>query len=294
MAEQELDGAHVGAGLEQMAGERVAQRVGGQALGNAGQAQGSLAGLCDGVAADMAVGTLSREEPVSGGPGAPPVVAEDREQAGREHDVAVLGALALLDADDHARAVDGGRAQADGFGDAQAGRVAGGQDGAMGAVLDAGEEAPDFLGTGDDRQLLRLLGGGDGLLDVPVLFQGDAIEEAQGGSRAGDRAWGELPPGREEHLVGPDLLRAQLLGRAAEMAGEPGHLADVGRLGVRRQVPDLHIIRHAAAKGCHGESPLRNRMGCAARGSGPMLPQRKPPGKPASSGNRGSGPSGRT
>ena len=38
-----------------------------------------------------------------------PVIAQDSQQPGREHDVAILTALALLDANDPAPAVDVGR-----------------------------------------------------------------------------------------------------------------------------------------------------------------------------------------
>ena len=52
-----------------------------------------------------------------------PVLAEDREQSGREHDVAVLVALGLADADDHPPAVDVVDAKGDDLGDAEPGGV---------------------------------------------------------------------------------------------------------------------------------------------------------------------------
>ena len=108
------------------------------------------------------------EEPLAtGGTEGSPVVTQDSQQPGREHDVAILAALALVDANDLTLAVDVGRSQADRLRHAQAGCVAGGQDG---AVLEAGrtvEEAEDFLGTGDDGKFTGPLGRGNGLLDVP-------------------------------------------------------------------------------------------------------------------------------
>ena len=44
MAEQELDGADVGAGFEQVNGEAVSQRVGREGFGQMGQALGFVAG----------------------------------------------------------------------------------------------------------------------------------------------------------------------------------------------------------------------------------------------------------
>ena len=60
-----------------------------------------------------------------------PPGAQHLEQLGREHHVAVLLPLALLDAEHHPLAVDGGHGEMDGLGDAQAGGVARGQDGVM-------------------------------------------------------------------------------------------------------------------------------------------------------------------
>ena len=56
------------------------------------------------------------------------------------------------------------------------------------AIGNGVEEASHFLGAGHDRQALGLLGSGQDLGDVPVLAQGDAVEEAQSGGGDGDRA----------------------------------------------------------------------------------------------------------
>ena len=47
-----------------------------------------------------------------------PVAAQDIEQFGGQHDVAILLAFSLLDADDHSSAIDGGILQLNGFRDA--------------------------------------------------------------------------------------------------------------------------------------------------------------------------------
>jgi len=271
---------------------RLHSIMGRDRLVQAGPREGLLAGLLDGVAADMAAGNQAREEPLARGPGAPPVVAQDLQQPWREHDVAVLAALALLDADDHALAVDVGRAQADGFGDAQAGGVAAGQDGVVSGAGDTAEEVHGFPGAGYDGQLAGLPRGGQDFRDVPVLAEGDAVEEAQGRDGDADRAGRELPGAGQEQLVVADLLGAEPLRRLAEVAGEPGHLADVARLGVGGQVANGHVLRHALAQWCHENAPLRYRMGCAAKGSHPMLPQSELAGKPGNA--WGIGPTRRT
>ena len=172
----------------------------------------------------MAAGNRAGEQPGALRARAPPVVAQGLQKPGREHDVAVLGPLAEVDAQRgiHALAVDVLRAQADGLRDAQPGRVAGRQDRLVREGPDAGRQLRDFLRAGNHGQLLRLPGRRQDGLDVPVSFQRDAIEKPQGGDGDGDRAGGQLLPGGEEHLVVADPLRAEPVGRAVEVAGEQG------------------------------------------------------------------------
>ena len=68
------------------------------------------------------------------------------------------------------------------------------------------------------------------------------------------------------------------------MAGEQRDLADVASLGVRGQVADCRVLRHALAQWGQVEAPVRNRMACAAVCSRSMFPQREPVGKPDSAG----------
>ena len=89
-------------------------------------------------------------EEVAARPDGQPVAAEDIQEPGREHDLAVLAALALADADDHAAAVDVLDAQADDLGDPQPGGVGGHEDGAVLEVGDDGEELGDLVGAEDD------------------------------------------------------------------------------------------------------------------------------------------------
>ena len=66
MAEQQLDGAQVGAGFQQMDREGVAQRVRGDWLGKPGQPVRLAAGVADGVAGNWLSGQVSREQPLPG------------------------------------------------------------------------------------------------------------------------------------------------------------------------------------------------------------------------------------
>ena len=86
-----------------------------------------------------------------------PPVAQQLEQLRRQHRVAVLAALALLDPDQHALAVDVGDLQRDDLGDAQARAIG---DAQRRLVLEARrrlEQARDLLRAQHDRQLARLV-----------------------------------------------------------------------------------------------------------------------------------------
>ena len=48
------------------------------------------------------------------------------------------------------------------------------------------------------------------------------------------------------------MLWTQGIRRLAEVACEQGNLLEVGGLGVRRQVPHLHVLSHPLPKGGHG------------------------------------------
>src|SRR6516165_8457719 len=61
------------------------------------------------------------------------------------------------------------------------------------------------------------------------------------------------------------FFRAQQFRRLAKVAGEQRDMQDVRSLGVRRQVPHLHVLNHAL------KAPVRGGMGCAC--SHPRLSQ---------------------
>ena len=157
MTEQQLNGAQIGAGFEQMYREGVAQRMRRDCLGEAGASMCLLTGVFDSLSRDRLTRVTAREQPVLRAHGLP-VAAQGIQQLRREHDVAILTTFALLDANDHPTVVDSGGLQANGFRDPQAGSVTGGEDHAMLASIDAAKEVYDFLRAQNDGQLLGLLG----------------------------------------------------------------------------------------------------------------------------------------
>lgn len=151
-----MDDAGIGAVFEQVSGERVAEGVAGDAFVNAGAEGGLAAGELEGTGGERALRSPGGEEEGSGASGAP-VAAKDVEEARSEHGVAVFGALAVLDADEHALGVDVGDEETDGFADAVAGHQSG-------AALEGGdlvEESKDFLLGENDGEFVSAATAGE-------------------------------------------------------------------------------------------------------------------------------------
>ena len=64
MTKQQLDGAHVGAGFQQMDGEGVAERMRRDRFGNTATLMRLLACLLHGVFADIGTCNVAREQPL--------------------------------------------------------------------------------------------------------------------------------------------------------------------------------------------------------------------------------------
>ena len=186
------------------------------------------------------LGIAAGKQPVLG-PGQAPVGAQDAQQLRREHDVAVLAALALLDADHHAAAVDVGDLEADRLRGAQARRIGRGQRGAVLQARHRLEEAHDLVGAQHHRQLAAARAHtGSARASRPA--ERHAIEEAQGADRLVQRR-PRHPAGHQMHLKGAHVLETEPLRRAAEKPAELRHGMDVGSLRRRRQIADASCPR---------------------------------------------------
>jgi len=166
MAEEQLNRAHVGPGLEKMDGKGVSQGVRRDPLGEPRSAMGALTRLADGVARDRLIAVLAGKQPHGRPVGAPPVAQACKERRG-EHDVAIALAFPLLDGDHHPAAVDIRGSEVDGFRNARARGVARRQDGAVLGVRDACQEVDDFVGAEHDRQASRLFRCGNQIVERP-------------------------------------------------------------------------------------------------------------------------------
>ena len=130
--------------------------------------------------------------------------------------------------------------------DAQSARVGDHEHRAVLGVGDGVEEAPDLLGAEDDRELLVPLGVGD-VSDRPVLAECGAVEKAKRTDGDVERAPGHALFLDQVDLPGPDVLRAQFCGRAAEVAGEGGDASDVVVLRALGAVADPEVFEHPLA-----------------------------------------------
>src|ERR1700688_3689371 len=94
-----------------MGRKAVAQHVGGDAFAQAAALPSFTAGGSHGSGSQMQVRPPGGKQPGADGAQQAKVGAEDFQQARREHRVAILATLAMLDADEHALAVTPSKAR---------------------------------------------------------------------------------------------------------------------------------------------------------------------------------------
>ena len=159
-----------------------------------------------------------------------PVVDQHLQQLGRQHHIAVLAPLALIDTDDHALSVDGARHQVNGLADTQAGCVAGGQDGPLLDVRHAAEKTHNLFRTENDRQGPRLLRARHDLVEIPPPLEGNAVQKSNRRDSDLDRAGIQLLLIRQIKLIVSDVFWPQDRWGSVEMSGEHGNLLNVRTL----------------------------------------------------------------
>src|SRR5271155_5423760 len=137
-----------------------------------------LAGVFDGFSRDRLTWMSTRKQPLLRMCGLP-VGTQNLQELRRQHYVAILAALALVDPDDHPLAIDCAGIQPNSFRYTQACSVTGGQDYALFSTSNASEEVYDFLRAQNDGQFLRLLGKRKHIREGPFPLEGDLVEEAK-------------------------------------------------------------------------------------------------------------------
>jgi hypothetical protein len=80
-------------------------------------------------------------------------------------------------------------------------------------------------------------------------------EEPDGGNELIHAFRRELAFLQQVQSVLANGFRIELLGRAAEILGKLGYIADVALLGAGGEIAQLHVFDHALPKWCHAMAP---------------------------------------
>ena len=230
MAEQHLDDADVDVLLEQVGGEAVPQRVRRHPLLDPGGLGGGVDGAVELAGRQRLDRVAAGKQPASrqqhaAPPALPPPGAQQFEQLRRQHGVAVLAALALLDPQQHALGVDIADLERDNFGDAQPGAVGGGERRLVLRPRCRLQQQRHLLDAEHRRQPARVRHDGEPAGQIrPVERHGE--EEAQRRDRAVDarRLHAAL---RLVQLEAAQIFRRRRVGRAADEGRECPHVADI-------------------------------------------------------------------
>ena len=185
------------------------------------------------------------EQPMHG-PRKTPVDTQNAEQLRRQHDVAVLAALAVIDPDHVPGAVDVLHLQPHHLGGTQPCRIGRRQRSAGLQARHRLKEPDHLVRTQHDRQLARLACIGNAFRDLHVTER-DAVEEPQRADRLVQRR-PRYPRRDKVDLKGPYVLQVQTVRRTTEIAAELRNRVQVGSLRRRRQIADCHVLGHAATQ----------------------------------------------
>ena len=251
---QRHDDADIGAALEQMGREAVAERVQRHALldpGRVGRLMEQAAQLAGG---HRLAGLAARKQPtflygrsgiVSRWARLPPL-AQQIERLGRQHDMAILAALGLLDANDLLRLVDMLDLQPDHFARAQAAAIAETKQHADLEAACDGQQTPRLVRAHHQRNLL-------GLTDVIDLGskvqppQRHAKQEPQPGHDTVAVADARACLGKVQ-LKPADIFGCRRVERPLQKRSEPLTTADVARLRSGTELARVHVLDHALAQ----------------------------------------------
>ena len=170
--------------------------------------------------------------------GAPPG-AQALEQHRREHGVAILATLALLDAQRHAPTVDVAHLECHHLARAQPSAVSHRERRLVLQVAGRGDQAGDFLTAQHHRQRVRNTHRLH-LVHQFAVIERDFEEELQPGDRGIERDRRDALIDQVQ-LVAPQILDAGGVGRAPEEAGKLAH---------RANVVALRLVARACACAC--------------------------------------------
>ena len=271
--EQCLDDSDVHAALQEMRREGMAQRVQGDRLGDAGRSRRLLEQPRN-LSRRKMPATIAGEKHAIGSGHAPvvdgrafgPPHAQQAQDIHGQHDIAILAALRLHDADDILFAVDVADLETDDLARAQTASVGQRQHHARLQPWRHGQDAPDLIAAQHKGHL-------DWLPEVEHLgrqvmpAQGDPEQKLDPGHRL--VAGADTRPALDQmQLEVLHVIRCRSLRRSPEPGRKPFAGSQVAGLRRRPEIAGRHIRDHARAKGCrrcgmlnvHGKTLCQSRQ----------------------------------
>src|SRR6202051_1073474 len=254
MTQKCLDDSDIGAALEQMRREAVAQRVQRHALLDPGRVGRLMEQAVELAGGHRLAGLLAGKQPaflqwhsgiVTRWARLPPL-AQQIERLGRQHDITVLAALGLLDPNDLLSAVDMLDLEPDHLAGTQAAAITETEQHAGLEAAGDRQQGPGLVRAHDERNLLRL----PDVIDLGGKVQSpqrDAEQEPQPGHDAVAVADARARL-RQMQLEQADILNCSRVGGPLEKPSEPLAAADVASLRPRTQLACVHVLDHALAQ----------------------------------------------
>jgi len=249
VAEVDLDLAEIFALFEQVGGVGMTQGVDMGLLGEGGCLQRETEGALQGAAAHGLGGgggflvavTFAGEEQRGMAMGFP-LLAQEVEGALGQWDIPVPVALAGADVEEQAFGVDVADLEAQGFAQAQAAGVDGGQADPVVQFGHGGEEAADLAGGEDDRELELGIGAGQIHLGGPGAAEGFLPEDFEGADGLGAGLAGDFLVLFEVDAVLAKVFRRDQVGGLVVELAELADAGVVGLFGARADGQQFQVI----------------------------------------------------
>ena len=267
MAQVALDEPGIDAGFQQMGGVRMPQGMDGHTqFGNAGTLLGSTEGALDtgathGEGRRRTLGVVSPgggKEPggvTMGGP----VGAEQREGLGGQGDVPVFGALAAVDMDLEALAIDVRDLEEESFMEPESQTIDGSE---VDLIVQRGggrEEPPDLLHTEDGGETVGGLCAHE-REGVPVAFEDVLIEETDATIADAHGRWSKAIDVFPVQEVVLQFLFSDAVGRFVVELGQQADFPDIGFLSPFTLTTELKSRNHLLTQWGHETSPFVRRV----------------------------------
>src|SRR5437588_6758922 len=257
MAHQDLNGAEISTGVEQMGSEAMSKHVGMDTNLDSRSLGGVLARMPNGFRIDRpirAVMAVARKKPDPGSlPYTVPMLTKLPEQHWTEHHVAVLAPLAAFDMNHHALAVDVRELQARRLGVPGSGGIERHQQSAMERSGGGIDELSNFFLTEDRRQAVGPFWIRS-VCDAPIPSESLAVEETQSRQTGHSRARRQLSFLEQLGLILTNVLRAQAVRGTVESSSKILDGVQVIAYSFVRVIATLELFQHHFSQMGHRET----------------------------------------